>query len=137
MSKDIEKLFPLPPARSNKQTRVRTYDVRITLNKSGKGNRQVIRFGFLNNAAAEASKHLFVEVSDVEYSKDRIYFRFHDEKLHRNIHTLSKSNGKTGVGYYFAITPSETAEKIYRMNWIGKEFSFKFDDEIKVHYIEG
>lgn len=135
MTVDINKLFPLPQSRNNKGERVRTYDVKITLNKSGHG-RQVIRFGFLNNAAAKANGYQFVEASNVEYMKDRICFRFHNEKLHRNIHTLSKSNGITGNGYYFTITPSEAAEKIYRMNWIGKEFSFLYDSEHDWYFIE-
>ena len=134
---DISSLFPLPTSISttNRHSK-KTYDVRVTLNKSGR-NRQCVRFGLLNYAAAMAQEHLFVEVSDIEFCKDRLYFRFHDEKEHRNIHTLSKSAKENkGVGFYFSITPSEKAEKLYRMNWIGKTFAFKHDPEIDLFYIE-
>jgi hypothetical protein len=113
----------------------RTYDVRITLNKSGR-NRQVIRFGFINNAAEEFGKHAFIEASNIEYTKDRIYFRSHDEKINANVHTLS-SNGKTREdSCYFSFTPSDRAEKMYRMNWIGKLFPLFYDNENELHYID-
>ena len=113
----------------------RTYDVRITLNKAGSG-RQVIRIGFINNAASVFGKHAFIEASDIEYTKDRIYFRSHDEKINANVHTLS-SNGKTREdSCYFSFTPSDRAEKMYRMNWIGKLFPLFYDNENELHYID-
>ena len=113
----------------------RTYDVRITLNKSGSG-RQVVRFGFINNGAQEFGKKPFIEASNIERTKDRIYFRTHDEKTSLNIHTLS-SNGKTRQdSCYFTMTPTEKGEKMYRMNWIGKTFMLYYDPEYELHYID-
>ena len=113
----------------------RTYDVKITLNKSGSG-RQVVRFGFINGAAQELGKKPFVEVSDIEITKERIYFRTHDEKTNIYIHTLS-SNGKTRQdSCYFTMTPTEKGEKMYRMNWINKTFMLYYDPEYELHYID-
>ena len=130
---EMNKLFPVPERK--RVVTHRTYDVRITLNKSGKA-RQVIRFGFINQAAAEFGKHTFIEASDIECLKDRIYFRLHDEKINNNVHTLS-SNGKSKTdSCYFSLTPSEKAEKMYRMNWIGKLFPILYDDENELYYID-
>lgn len=130
---DLEKCFRVPEKK--KTAGHRTYDVRITLNKSGK-DRQVIRFGFINNAASELGKHAFIEASDIEYTKDRIYFRTHDEKINSNVHMLS-SNGKSRMdSCYFSFTPSDKAEKMYRMNWIGKLFPLLYDSENDLHYID-
>jgi len=135
MSKyDLSKLFPPPMARNHKPTH-RTYDVRITLNKSGHG-KPVVRFGFLNEAAKIFGENPFIEASDVEYIKDRIYFKTHVEKVNNNVHTLS-SNGKSRAdSCYFALTPSDKAEKIYRMNWIGKLFPLFWDEENELYYID-
>lgn len=130
---DLDKAFHVPEQKT--VTGHRTYDVRITLNKAGSG-RQVIRFGFINNAASVFGKHTFIEASDIEYTKDRIYFRSHDEKINTNVHTLS-SNGKTHEdSCYFSFTPSDKAEKMYRMNWIGKLFPLFYDNENELHYID-
>lgn len=134
---DMDKAFP--PA-DNKNAHVhhnRTYDVRITLNKSGDNRPFVIRFGFINSAARIFGTHPFIEASDIEYTKDKVYFRTHEEKAHKNIHTLS-SNGKTRQdSCYFAMTPpTERVEKIYRANWIGKTFNLSFDDINQLYYIE-
>ena len=135
MSKlDMNLVFP-PCNRNSVVIRHRTYDVRITLNKAGRA-KQVVRFGFINNAAAEFGKHAFIEASDIEYTKDRIYFRSHDEKINNNVHTLS-SNGKARTdSCYFSFTPNDKAEKMYRMNWIGKLFPLFYDAENNLHYID-
>lgn len=135
MSKlDMDMAFPLPPKKEASKS-VRTYDVRITLNKSGRG-RQVIRFGFINNASKTFGAKPFIEASNIEYTKDRIYFRSHDEKRNANVHVLS-SNGKTHLdSCYFTLTPSEKAEKMYRMNWIGKLFPLIYDEENELYYID-
>lgn len=133
MSLDMNKAFPTPEKKTAKTHR--TYDVRITLNKSGH-ERSVIRFGFINSAAEAFGTKPFIEASDIEYTKDRIYFRTHDEKVNANVHTLS-SNGKTRTdSCYFAFTPSDKAEKMYRMNWIGKLFPVLFDDENGLFFID-
>ena len=133
----INQLFPTPTSPANNGGPKRTYDVRITLNKAG-GSRQCIRFGFLNKGAAEAGKHGYAEASDIEYLKTRIYFRFHDSRVSRNVHTLSISSSKKPINRacYFTITPSEKAEKQYRMNWIGKTFMLQYDEDLKLYYIE-
>ncbi len=131
---DMDQAFPLPPKKQATKA-VRTYDVRITLNKSGRG-RQVVRFGFINNAAKTFGTRPFIEASNIEYTKDRIYFRSHDEKENANVHMLS-SNGKTHTdSCYFTLTPSDKAEKMYRMNWIGKLFPLFYDDDNDLHYID-
>jgi len=123
------------PKRKRSIRRHRTYDVKITLNKSGSG-RQVVRFGFINGAAQELGKKPFVEASDIEITKERIYFRTHDEKTSLNVHTLS-SNGKTRQdSCYFTMTPTEKGEKMYRMNWINKTFMLYYDPEYELHYID-
>ena len=134
MKLDMNKAFP-PPERTQITKPVKAYDVRITLNNSGEKKKQVVRFGFINHAAVEFGTHLFIEASDIEYTKDRIYFKSHDEKTHKNIHTLS-SNGKTRQdSCYFTITPSDKAEKMYRMNWIGKTFKLLYDTENELFFI--
>lgn len=131
---DIGQAFPLPQKKQTVKA-VRTYDVRITLNKSGHG-KPVIRFGFINNAAKTFGAKPFIEASNIEYTKDRIYFRMHDEKINANVHVLS-SNGKTHLdSCYFTITPSDKAEKMYRMNWIGKLFPLFYDSENELYYID-
>lgn len=131
---DLGQLFPT--AKGPNTHPKRTYDIKITLNNSGEG-RQCIRFGLLNKAAVEADKHGFAEVSNIEYLKTRLYFRFHDSKLNRNVHTLSKSSkDNSGSGSYFCITPSGKAEKLYRMNWIGKAYMLQYDTDNNLYYIE-
>lgn len=130
---DLSKAFRVPEKKMVMGHR--TYDVRVTLNKSGR-NKQVIRFGFINHAAEEFGKHPFIEASDIEYTKDRIYFRSHDEKTNNNVHTLSSNSKTITDGCYFAFTPSDKAEKMYRMNWIGKLFPLKWDPENELHYID-
>lgn len=131
---DVNKMFEGPERRQAIRGH-RTYDVKITLNKCGSG-RQVVRFGFINGAAQELGKKPFVEASNIEYTKERIYFRTHDEKTSLNVHTLS-SNGKTRQdSCYFTMTPTEKSEKMYRMNWIGKTFMLYYDPEYELHYID-
>ena len=134
MSKlDFGKAFPEPEHKHTSGHR--TYDVRITLNKAGR-TRQVVRFGFINNAAKTFGQYPFIEASDIEYTKDKIYFRVHSTKATANVHTLS-SNGKTPLdSCYFTFTPSDKAEKMYRMNWIGKLFPLFYDAENDLHYID-
>ena len=133
MSKlDLDSLFPAPKKGSRNPVK-RTYDVNVTTNHSGKGKKDVIRFGFINYAASVFGSYSFIEASDVEYMKNRIYFRVHDHKANKNVHTLS-SNDQSG--FYFAITPSEKAEKIYRMNWVAHTYALKHDGENDLFYIE-
>ena len=129
MSKlDLDSLFPAPKKGSRKPVK-RTYDVKVTINHSGKGKKDVIRFGFINYAASVFGSYSFIEASDVEYMKNRIYFRVHDHKANKNVYTLQS-------GFHFAITPSEKAEKIYRMNWVAHTYALKHDGENDLFYIE-
>ena len=131
---DMGQAFPLPQKKPATKA-VRTYDVRITLNNSGH-RMQVVRVGFINKAAKTFGIKPFIEASSIEYTKDRIYFRSHDEKGHANIHVLS-SNGKAHTdSCYFTMTPSDKAEKMYRMNWIGKSFPLFYDSENELYYID-
>lgn len=125
-----------PPLHVDHIRRARTYDVRITLNKSGSNKANVVRFGFINQGAKAISKYRFVEVSDILYTKDRIYFRGHDEKLNKNIHMLSTNSERKEDSCYFAITPTCKAEKAYRMNWIGKTYALLYDEENDLYYVE-
>ena len=130
---DLNGIFAVPERK--KATIHKTYDVRITLNKAGKG-RQAIRFGFINKAASVFGEHAFIEASYVERMRERIYFRSHSEKVSANVHVLS-SNGRTRKdSCYFTITPSNEAEKIYRMSWIGKTFPLLYDTENELYYID-
>lgn len=115
--------------------RHRTYDVRVTLNKSGH-KKQVIRFGFINQAAEEFGRYPFIEASNIEYIKDRIYFRSHEEKINGNVHKLSCNGKSITYSCYFSFTPSDKAEKMYRMNWIGKLFPLRWDPENELYYID-
>lgn len=132
----MDQLFKAPE-RTRNRFAGKHYDVRITLNKSG-GGRQCIRFGFINKGAAEAGKHSYAEASDIEYLKSRIYFRFHETRVSSNVHTLSVSSSKKPINRacYFTITPNEKAEKLYRMNWIGKTFMLQYDEDLKLYYVE-
>jgi hypothetical protein len=131
---DMEKAFPIPKGKSHLAP-MRNYDVRISLNKSG-GERFSVRFGLINKAADILGDKPFIEVSDVEYTKDRLYFISHNEKHHNNIHTLSINKKERRHSCYFAITPSEKAEKLYRSKWIGKLCNLLYDEENSLYYIE-
>ena len=113
----------------------RNYDVRVSLNRSGE-NKSVIRFGFLNQGARVFAKSKYIEVSDVVKLPNRIYFRVFDEKVNPNVHALSNNFNSRSKNLYTSITPSEKAEKIYRMNWITRTYTLKFDEECSLYYIE-
>ena len=139
---DLDLLFPKQSKTPKEKHTKKPYDIKITLNKSGKkegsgDKRQCMRFAVLNNAAEEARKHPFIEVSDIEYLRDRIYFRFHDAKTDLTIHTLSTSSHKKDGqhGFYFTITPTEKGDKLYRMNWVGKGYKFQYDSKYEMFYI--
>lgn len=113
----------------------RLYDVRITLNKSG-GDRFAIRFGFLNNAVKAFEGKSYAQVSRVDKLPTRIYFKAFDAKANLDAHKLSTNSKSTTSNLYMTITPSPEVEKIYRTRWIGKEFRIKFDNDVKLYYIE-
>ena len=131
----MKKAFPKPEVKPHKAS-VRNYDIRISLNQSGAGKRMVVRFGLINRAAVILGEKPFIEVSDIEYTKDRIYFATHNEKHHKNIHTISTNSKERQDSCYFAITPSEKAEKMYRSKWIGKLYNLLYDEENDLYYIE-
>jgi hypothetical protein len=131
----LNKMFPKPQKKPRKAKLKRTYDVRVALNKSGKkGN--VVRFGLINNAAAVLGVSQYIEVSDIEITKNRIYFRTHDEQTHRNIYKLSKNSSDNGNGYYFSITPTMKGEKMYRANWVSKTYPLYHDPALDLYFIE-
>lgn len=123
----------------NRQTQTshkRTYDVRVTLNKSG-GNGFVIRFGFINKAAEAFGGKTYIQVSRVDKLPNRIYFKLFDTRANLDAHKLSASKkGSKTSNIYATMTPTPAAEKIYRAKWIGKTFGIKFDEDVKLYYIE-
>ncbi len=139
MGLDMNKLFPPKEVKKVNYHPKKTYDIKITLNDSGKGKKQVIRYGFINKAGEEAKKHGFAEVSDIEYCKTRLYFRFHDSKNDKRVHKLTASkstNGECGTGFYFCETPSDKAKKLYLANWLYKKYKLQWDEENKLYFIE-
>lgn len=114
----------------------RNYDIRITLNNAGKGKKKVIRFGLVNQAAKILGASQFIEPSNIEYTKDRIYFLPYEEKAYRTVHTLSSNSRTRQLNCYFSFTPTEKAEKMYRMNWINKTYELLYDEENELYYIE-
>ena len=110
-----------------------TWDVRITLNKCGKGNKMVMRFGFLNNAIKVFKKD-YIEMSKI--SNNRIYFRLFDNKANINVHKLSKNDAVKNPGKYAATSVSSEQEKIYRAKWINIPFMLQFDEDNQLYYIE-
>ena len=131
----LEQIAWMTSSKTNSKPANRNYDVRVTLNKSG-GNRHVIRFGFLNQGARVFAKSKYIEVSDVEKLPNRIYFRVFDEKVNPNVHVLSNNYKSRSKNLYTSMTPSEKAEKIYRMKWINGTYTLKFDEECSLYYIE-
>ena len=112
----------------------RTYDVRITLNKSGaKGF--VVRFGFLNEAVEAFKGKAFIQVSKVEVFPDRIYFKLFEDRANLDAHKLCSNSKSETSNLYTTILPSSEAEKIYRAKWINKTFNIQFDDECEHYYI--
>lgn len=113
----------------------RTYDVRITLNKSGSG-RFAIRFGFLNEAVKAFGGAAYIQVSKVEKLPNQIYFRVFDNKANLDAHKLCTNSKSETSNLYTTITPTEAAEKIYRTKWVGKTFKIKYDKENGLYYID-
>ena len=133
MTVNINEIF------DNRQTQVshkRTYDVRVTLNKSGsKGF--VIRFGFINKAAEAFNGKTYIQMSRVDKLPNRIYFKLFDSRANLDAHKLSTSKKESSTSNIYAtMTPSPAAEKIYRAKWIGKTFNIKFDEDARLYYIE-
>ena len=114
----------------------RTYDVRITLNKSGKGDGFSIRFGFLNNAAKAFGESQYIQISNVEKLQDAIFFRTHNEKMFLDAYKLSSNSKSRTSNCYTAFTPSVSQEKIYRLKWVNKTFNIQFDDECGLYFIK-
>lgn len=135
MKLDPMKAFPSKGHAPSTHT-PRTYDVRVTINKAGEGRPYVIRFGFINKAAKIFGEFPFIEASDIEYTKNRVYFRSQSEKTDGNVHTLSFNKKTRQDGCYFIISPGEKGEKIYRMSWVGKTFPILYDEENDLYYIE-
>lgn len=112
----------------------RTYDVRITLNKSGSG-RFAIRFGFLNEAVKAFGGKTYIQASKVEKLPTKIYFRLFDNKANLDAHKLCTNSKSETSNLYMTITPSEADEKIYRAKWVGKTFKLKYDSDNSLYYI--
>lgn len=114
----------------------RTYDVRITLNKNGHEDGFSVRFGFLNKASKVFSQMPYIQVSNVEKSQDAIYFRSHNAKNFLDVYKLSSNSKSQASNCYTAFKPSAAQEKIYRLKWINKTFSLKYDESCGLYYIE-
>lgn len=120
-----EKKAPKPPKKP----------VKVTRNKSGP-NRYVIRFGFSGSAAKliESFHCTHVMPSFIERDRNRIYFRFFDEKEHKYAFKLCRTS-ESGVGYYFTFSPSEKADRLYQTWYVGKAFDFNYDKMNECNYI--
>lgn len=131
---NINELFDNRTTRS-RYTPKRTYDVRITLNK--KGDHFSIRFGFINNSLKAIGEKNYAQVSNISKCRERIYFKFLNERKYLDVHKLSSScEGDKKTSLYITITPSGKEEKIYRSDWIGKVFDIKYDNDSGFYYIE-
>ena len=132
---NINEIFDNRKSGSRTTANPRTYDVRITLNKSGsKGF--VVRFGFLNESIKAFIGKSYIQVSKVEKLPDRIYFRLFDNREYIDTHKLV-TNSKAATSYlYMTITPTSNEEKIYRAKWINKEFRLHRDENNELFYIE-
>lgn len=133
-TEEIMKMFIEHNTKKTRATIKRNYDVKITLNKSGRADGGfVVRFGFINRAGEVFKKGMFVEATDVEKMRTKIYFRSAEEKEHPKMYKLT-SDAPTCS--YFSFTPTTEAEKVYRTLWLGKEFKLKYDEECELYYIE-
>ena len=133
--KNIENIFE-NKSRTKATIAKRNYDIRVTLNKNGK-NSFAVRFGFINKALSAFKDTVYIQPSSVEKMSDRIYFKAHEERTYFDVYRMSEKKNDTELtSKYFAFTPSEKAEKIYRSKWIGKTFQIKYDQECGLYYIE-
>ena len=110
----------------------RTYDVRITLNKDGKGG-YAIRFGFLNKAVEVIGGKPYAQVSSVCKCRNRIYFRFLDKKNYLDIYKISRPRDAKSMYIQFSVSDKE--EKIYRSDWIQGTFKMQYDEACQLYYI--
>lgn len=114
--------------------RKRTWDVRITLNKSGTESRNMkVRFGFINKAAEVFHAGQYIAMS--EPVKDRIYFMTSDEKKDNRFKKIGMSKADL-QSLYTSFSPIDRIEKIYRANWVGGTYMIQFDDECSLYFIE-
>lgn len=113
----------------------RLYDVKITQNKSG-DHRMVVRFGFINQAAKAFSGYDYIEVSNIEKSDDKIYFKLSHEKTGYYSHRLCTNGKSKTICRYTSLTPTAKGEKLYRAKWVNYTFEIKYDDEHDMYYIE-
>ena len=111
----------------------RNWDVRITLNKCGRDNQMVVRFGFLNQAVKTFGNKPYIEMSKI--ANDRIYFRLFDNKANSNTVKLCKNKGKN-PGLYTSFKPSKEQDKLYRARWINGTYMLHYDEDNKLYFIE-
>ena len=119
-------------ATKNKSNAKRNYDVKITLNKTGKERKKMeIRFGFLNNAYTFFEDYNYLQVSSVEKAeknkRERIYF-LPSEEREPGSNKICKSQ-KSSINSFFLFTPTEQEEKIFRSKWVNYTFKLKFDEK--------
>ena len=115
----------------------RTYDVRVTLIKSGRADGKMsIRFGFLNKAAAAFHADRFLLISEPQ--NDRIYFLECSEKKDYRYKKILFSAKKDSSGKCLCTSfiPSDELDKVYRAKWIGGTFKLQYDDECEMYFIE-
>lgn len=136
---DLNKVFKV---RKKKQTETKkNYDVKITINKAGT-ERQCIRFGLINKGAEIAKSNSFVWIGDLTETKTKIIFKFLKNKENSSCHMISHGfRGKPyseSTSFCFTYTPDSKTkeEKMYRMNWVGKTYPLKYNEELDVYYIE-
>lgn len=128
---DVAKMFDNRTVKDTFPTK-RDYDVRVSINKAG-GNRFTIRFGFINRGYDAFKDANYLQATNVEKGRYRIYFMPHEKRDYLDVYKLSR--GMTASSLYFSFTPSERAEKIYRAKWTGT-FRLGYDDECGLYFIQ-
>lgn len=110
----------------------KSYDVKITLNKTGKKEKKMaVRFGFLNNAYSFFEGFKYLQISSVEKAEknksERIYF-FPSEEKEAGSNKICK-HPKSSTSRFYTFTPTEPEEKIFRAKWVNYTFQLKFDEK--------
>ena len=128
---DIQGLFENKPLYKERPQKPR-YDVVITLNRRG-DNKYKIRFGFYNEASEVFKGFNYMQVSQIEKTKDRIYFNPKQEKQFADDYKLIPKSERI---LYLAFTPKENTLNLYRETWVGVCTHIRYDEKLKLYYVE-
>ena len=115
------------------------YDVRITGKLDNTRSNQQVRFAFAGKAYDVLRDVEYIEVSNIQKCKTRIYFMpaFEKKKGARQTHKLlhSTSDAKSHWSCYTCITPTKSEKEEY-VSWIGGRYMINIDEENRLYYIE-